>query len=66
MDATQVTVYHKTGKVQCDSAPLQARVAKAVTRLRLAMGPASRDDEDASDDNDDDDFFEPASKAVAA
>ena len=58
MDETLATVHHKTGKVQCENASLQARVAKAVMRLRLAMGPASRDDTIKSDDEDAD-FFEP-------
>ncbi len=65
VNGVQVVVHHKTGKVQCAQASLQARVAKAVMRLRLAMGPASREDEVGSSD-DEEEAFEPPLKLVAA
>ena len=65
VNGVQVIVHHKTGKVQCAQASLQARVTKAVMRLRLAMGPASREDEGGSSD-DEEEAFEPPLKLIAA
>ena len=45
VDDVRVLVHHKSGEVECSNLALQSRVAKAVTRLRLAMGPASRDED---------------------
>ena len=61
-------VYHKSGEVDCSNAALQDRVGKAVKRLRLAMGPASRDDEGDDDGGLDDEgaLFEPEAKLLTA